>query len=79
MEVPIETLKEIQNELPTGAQTEIAELTNYSKEYVSMVFHGRIKINKDNIKILNAAQRIILKDRQLKEYVQKTINNILKK
>ncbi len=78
MEIPKEALDIIRNELPHGAQAEIAQETGYTDEYVNMVLNASKPITDSNKKIIAIAQRKIREKREEEAAIQKEIDNTIK-
>lgn len=80
MVIPKETLEAIKNELPHGAQVDIARETQYSAEYVNMVINGIKPITDSNMVIISLAQKKIREKREavaaLTKDIQDTLNQI---
>ena len=78
MKIPQTTLDKIVEELPHGAQNEIADYCNYSYEYVNSVFCGRSPITDTNIKIIYKAQAIIRDARDKENNLKNNLKNLFK-
>lgn len=74
MIIPKETLEALKNELPAGAQVEIAEKLSFSPEYVSRVLGGAVPISMNNMKIINEAQKIVREVREAVNNLNKEFN-----
>jgi transcriptional regulator with XRE-family HTH domain len=78
MTIPEETLTAIRNELPNGAQEDIAKETGYSSTYVNLILNGKREINPGNSKIILAAQRTIRNNRDAEEKLLSDLEKTVK-
>lgn len=60
----LEMLTKMKESLPWGAQTEIAEKTEYTKEYVRQFFKGYHELTDDNMKIMEYAKKMSIADKK---------------
>ncbi|OPZ87929.1 MAG: hypothetical protein BWY74_03281 [Firmicutes bacterium ADurb.Bin419] len=65
--------------LPRGSFVKIAEVCNCSDEYVRRFFKGEYFITEENIKILDAANKILDKELAIEEKAKKKVTEILNK
>ncbi|MES2395624.1 MAG: hypothetical protein V4549_06460 [Bacteroidota bacterium] len=79
MIIPKETLDAIREELPHGAQMDIAKEAGYTDEYVNMVLRASKPITDSNKVIITIAQRIIREKRAEEEAIKKDIENTIRK
>lgn len=72
-------LARLAESMPYGSFARIAKMCDFTREYVRQFFKGMHPLNENNIKILDAANKLLDKDVALEEKAQRKITALLTK
>lgn len=72
-------LGRLAEQMPYGSFARIGELCGFTREYVRQFFKGLHPISENNIKILDAANRLLDKGVALEEKAQRKVSELIHK